>query len=145
MAKRESLQKQIDNWHLANSKEKFNKDDYTKFLKSISYLSEEGDDFEINSFLDFTFQEVRDYICEVAIEIVRSFDLDGLELCFRESVYFPYGKGRESQSIMTDLIRQIHEILVTESQIKKKELKLGARVFQTLKIIEINIKSKVGK
>ena len=92
-----------------------------------------GDYFKINSFLDFTFQEVRDYICEVAIEIVRSFDLDGLELCFREPVYFPHGKGRESQSIMTDLMRQIHEILVTESQIKKKELKLGARVFQTLK------------
>ena len=49
LEKREKIQKQIDNWHLANSKEKFNKDDYTKFLKSISYLSEEGDDFEINT------------------------------------------------------------------------------------------------
>ena len=49
LEKREKIQKQIDDWHLANSKEKFNKDDYTKFLKSISYLSEEGDDFEINT------------------------------------------------------------------------------------------------
>ena len=47
--KREKIQKQIDDWHLANPKEKFNKDDYTKFLKSISYLLEEGDDFIINT------------------------------------------------------------------------------------------------
>ena len=91
-----------------------------------------GDDFKINSLLDFTFQEVRDYICEVAKECVQTFDLDGLELCFRESVYFPHRKGRESQSIMTDLIRQIHDILVTESKNKGKELKLGARVYQKL-------------
>ncbi len=47
--KREKIQKQIDNWHLENSKEKFNKGKYTQFLKSISYLIEEGEDFEINT------------------------------------------------------------------------------------------------
>ena len=47
--KRESIQKQIDEWHLTNSKEKFNKDEYTKFLKSISYLVDEGNDFIINT------------------------------------------------------------------------------------------------
>ena len=34
--KREEIQKKIDDWHLANSKEKFDKDKYTQFLKSIS-------------------------------------------------------------------------------------------------------------
>ena len=87
---------------------------------------------KINSLLDFTFQEVRDYICEVAKECVRSFNLDGLELCFRDSLYFPYGKGRERQSVMTDLIRELHEILVSESKNKNKKLKLGARFYQTL-------------
>ena len=47
--KRENIQKQIDKWHLSNSKEKFNKDKYTQFLKSISYLVEEGEDFTINT------------------------------------------------------------------------------------------------
>ncbi len=47
--KRENIQKQIDDWHLNNSKEKFNKDKYIKFLKSISYLIDEGDDFKINT------------------------------------------------------------------------------------------------
>ena len=47
--KREKIQKQIDEWHLVNSKEKFNKDKYTEFLKSISYLVKEGEDFKINT------------------------------------------------------------------------------------------------
>ncbi len=47
--KREKIQKQIDEWHLANPKDKFNKDEYTQFLKSISYLVEEGDNFKINT------------------------------------------------------------------------------------------------
>ena len=36
--KRENIQKQIDEWHLANPKDKFDKSKYTEFLKSISYL-----------------------------------------------------------------------------------------------------------
>ena len=47
--KTEKIQKQIDEWHPSNSKEKFNKEKYTKFLKSILYLKEEGDDFKINT------------------------------------------------------------------------------------------------
>ena len=47
--KREEIQKQIDEWHLANSKEKFDKNKYTQFLKSISYIVKEGDEFKINT------------------------------------------------------------------------------------------------
>ena len=47
--KREKIQKQIDEWHLANSKEGYNKAKYTKFLKSISYIVDEGDDFSIST------------------------------------------------------------------------------------------------
>jgi len=47
--KREKIQKQIDDWHLSNSKEKFDKSKYTQFLKSISYIVDEGDDFKINT------------------------------------------------------------------------------------------------
>ena len=47
--KREKIQKQIDDWHLNNSKEQFKKDDYTQFLKSISYLVPEGKDFRIDT------------------------------------------------------------------------------------------------
>ncbi len=47
--KREVIQKKIDNWHLDNSKEKFNKEKYTQFLKSIMYLVEEKEDFQIET------------------------------------------------------------------------------------------------
>ena len=47
--KRERIQKQIDDWHLSNSKEKFDLKKYTQFLKSISYIVEEGDNFKIDT------------------------------------------------------------------------------------------------
>ena len=47
--KREKIQKKIDDWHLANSKEVFDKKKYTDFLKSIHYLIDEGDDFRIDT------------------------------------------------------------------------------------------------
>ena len=47
--KREKIQRQIDDWHLNNSKEQFKKEDYTQFLKSISYLVPEGKDFRIDT------------------------------------------------------------------------------------------------
>ncbi len=47
--KREKIQKQIDDWHLSNSREQFDKNKYTQFLKSISYIVDEGDDFKIDT------------------------------------------------------------------------------------------------
>ena len=47
--KRAKIQKQIDDWHLANFNEKFNKDKYTQFLKSISYIVDEEADFKIST------------------------------------------------------------------------------------------------
>ncbi len=91
-----------------------------------------GDAFKLSNFIDFTFSEVRDYLISVAEELVKSFDLDGLELCFRDRIYFPAGKSLERESLMTDMVKQIHEVLHKESQIKGVELKLGARVFQTI-------------
>ncbi len=47
--KRESIQKQIDEWHLANKNKIFNKNEYKNFLKSISYIVDEKEDFNINT------------------------------------------------------------------------------------------------
>ena len=47
--KREKIQKQIDDWHLKNSKEKFDKKKYSQFLKSISYIVDEGNNFKIDT------------------------------------------------------------------------------------------------
>ena len=47
--KRETIQKKIDEWHKSNKGESFNKEEYTDFLKSISYISEEKEDFIIET------------------------------------------------------------------------------------------------
>ncbi len=46
---RETIQKKIDEWHLKNKDKNFEKDTYFEFLKSISYIVEEKDDFKIET------------------------------------------------------------------------------------------------
>ena len=47
--KRENIQKKIDNWHKENKDKHFSKNEYLSFLKSIDYLIEEKDDFNIET------------------------------------------------------------------------------------------------
>ena len=47
--KREIIQKKIDEWHKSNKDKPFDKKEYILFLKSISYLIEPKEDFQINT------------------------------------------------------------------------------------------------
>ena len=47
--KRESIQKKIDDWHKSNRGSEFDKNEYLSFLKSIDYLIEEKDNFNIET------------------------------------------------------------------------------------------------
>jgi malate synthase len=47
--KREAIQKKIDVWHLANKGKDLKKNEYIEFLKSINYIVEEKDDFQIST------------------------------------------------------------------------------------------------
>ena len=47
--KREDLQRKIDDWHKSNSDKDFNKEEYLKFLKQVSYIVEEKEDFKIET------------------------------------------------------------------------------------------------
>jgi len=47
--KREDIQKKIDEWHKKNKDKNFNKKEYKDFLKSISYISEQKEDFKIET------------------------------------------------------------------------------------------------
>jgi len=58
--KREAIQKKIDAWHLTNKDKNLNKDEYIKFLKSINYIVEEKEDFQV------TTQNVDDEIAKIA-------------------------------------------------------------------------------
>ncbi len=47
--KRENIQKKIDDWHIKNKDKDLNKKKYAEFLKSISYIIEEKEDFNIET------------------------------------------------------------------------------------------------
>ena len=47
--KREDIQKKIDEWHKKNKGKELDKKEYLEFLKSISYIVEEKDDFNIET------------------------------------------------------------------------------------------------
>ena len=47
--KRDVIQKKVDEWHKSNKGKSLNKEEYTDFLKSISYITEEKEDFKIET------------------------------------------------------------------------------------------------
>ncbi len=49
ISKREDIQKKIDEWHKQNKGKELDKKVYTEFLKSISYIVNEGEDFVIET------------------------------------------------------------------------------------------------
>ena len=82
---------------------------------------------------DFTYEEVRNWYAGLMEEIVRRFDVDGLELNFiRHEHCFPAATARERCPIMTGFLRRIREILDAGSTNRGRKLWLGVRVPQTL-------------
>ena len=49
LKKREDIQNKINEWHKANAEKDFDSNEYFQFLKSISYIVEPGEDFEIST------------------------------------------------------------------------------------------------
>ena len=49
LEKRDTLQEQIDTWHLKHKNEPIDYDEYSAFLKEIGYLLPEGDDFKVTT------------------------------------------------------------------------------------------------
>ena len=64
--------------------------------------------------------------------MARTFDVDGIELCFRDHRYFPPGRGADSQPLMTELVRRVRRMLKGLEPSRGRKLLLGARVYQTL-------------
>ncbi len=92
----------------------------------------EGHYYKLGAPLDFTFEEVREYAIGVMQEVAERFDIDGMEMCFRDHAYFPVDTGRERAHHMTDMIRQIRAMLETQGKVRGRKIELGARLFSTL-------------
>ncbi len=84
--------------------------------------------------LDFSFAEVRDFHFNALHEIAQRFDIDGIEIAFRSSNFFPYPRSiaRQRQPLMTELVRRISRMLREVGRQRDKELLLGVRVQETL-------------
>ena len=87
--------------------------------------------------MDFSFDGVRDYLYGIMEEVVDRFDVDGLELTFREGLYFPapHGDrsiGRARQPLMTGLIERVRALLDQRGADRGRRLQLGVRVPQTI-------------
>lgn len=84
--------------------------------------------------LDFSFQEVRDFHFGAVEEIVRRFDVDGVEITFRSDNHFPYPRSisRERRGLMTELMQCIRNMLDAEAAHKSRPLLLGVRVPETV-------------
>jgi len=92
----------------------------------------EGEPYCSSYALDFSSRGVRDFTSGVMKEVVDRFDVDGLELCYRDFGYFPLGKGPERAHVMTDFVREVRGILDERGTSGGGRLLLGARVFSTL-------------
>ena len=78
--------------------------------------------------LDFTFEPVRSFVHDVMEEMSTRFEVDGLEMTFRDPGYFPPDHARERADLMTDLVRSVRATLDKGG----RQLLLGARVFSSL-------------
>lgn len=87
---------------------------------------------KMSTHMDFTFWEVRAYVASVAEHLLETFELDGIELCFRDRAYFPAGAGRERQPLMTDFVRLVAGMVRKAGAARGRKLTLGARVYATL-------------
>jgi len=91
-----------------------------------------GDTYQGGKPLDFTFEPVREFVLSFMRELVEAYDVDGLELCFRDYGYFPVPHGRERAHLMSDLVRRLRGLLDDRSRSSGRRVLLGARVFSSL-------------
>ncbi|MEE2753982.1 MAG: hypothetical protein VX910_08380, partial [Candidatus Latescibacterota bacterium] len=92
----------------------------------------EGEHYTRTEPLDFSFEEVRQFTLGVVKEVASEFNIDGVELCFRDCGYFPYTVARERTGLMTELVQNIRSNLKERGRKSGKKLVVGARVHATI-------------
>ena len=86
--------------------------------------------------LDFTHQEVRDHRLAIIREIVGRYAdiMDGLQLDFmRHPFFFPPGTGESRQSLMTELMLEVRQLLDAAGKRQGRFLALSVRIPPTLR------------
>lgn len=91
-----------------------------------------GKNYTTTEPLDFTFKEVRAFTLGVIEEAAIRFDLDGIELCFRDCGYFPAGTGADHAHLMTDFLAQVRRALQERARTRDRDFLLGARIHDSI-------------
>ena len=83
--------------------------------------------------MDWTHDDLRDWMFALVDEILRRFDVDGFEFTYTRWMHcFPTKTARLSHPIMTQFLRRVRSRLDEVSKQKGRRLMLGVRVPQTL-------------
>ena len=61
-----------------------------------------GANYQETTPLDFSNEEVRAFILSVVKRLIETFEVDGIEMCFRDQRYFPPDTGRERAHLLTE-------------------------------------------
>jgi hypothetical protein len=84
----------------------------------------EGEFYKLAEPLDFRHAQVRDFTFAIVDEVMTRFDVDGVELCFRDHGYFPVDEGPGRAHLMTELVERLRKRVGGST--------MGVRLFGTL-------------
>ena len=83
---------------------------------------------------DFTYPRYREALLSYMVELFEKYDVFGLELDFmREFVCFDYKNNPDCHKIMTEYIRQVHEVVKNAEKRVGHEIKLSIRTCRSPK------------
>ena len=89
-----------------------------------------------NAALDYSFPEVRNRYRDSIAEVLKMYDVDGIELDFSRSPYFfNPSEAQTKRNILTQFVREIGSLLKKESKRKKRSLKLILRVISRERVL----------
>ena len=87
---------------------------------------------------DFERKEIRDLMVRAVAEVLENYDVDGIDLDFlRHACYFKETRLGEPVSpahrqLLTDMVRQMRELVLASSERRGKPILLSARVLETM-------------
>lgn len=87
---------------------------------------------------DFERKEIRDMMVRAVAEVLENYDVDGIDLDFlRHACYFKETRLGEPvtaahRQLLTDMVRQMRELVLASSERRGKPILLSARVLETL-------------
>lgn len=87
---------------------------------------------------DFERKEIRDLMVRAVAEVLENYDVDGIDLDFlRHACYFKETRLGEPvtpahRQLLTDMVRQMRELVLASSERRGKPILLSARVLETM-------------